>query len=155
MSPGAKTYALLAAIAVSTPLALAVETGMRILLFPPEFEELRMLLRPVLTGWMWTTPLLAALATLLGIKLQRWTVQRHLAKLPPDGRTPVAVKRAEFDTLMLSTSVPQVPALVATFGFTMGSALLPVVVAIVVATAGVLLLGFASGSGNPDQGRIT
>jgi hypothetical protein len=128
-------------IAVSTPLALAVETGLRYLLFPPEFEDVRMWLRPAVTPWMWTASVLAIAFTFLGLKLQHVFVQRKLARLPEDKRTPEAEAKANFDALMLSSSFPQIPALLATFGFMLGSELLPVVVALGIATAGVLAIG--------------
>ncbi len=132
---------ILIVIAVSTPLALAAETGLRYLLFPPEFEEVRMWLRPAITPWMWTASGLAVAFTVLGLKLQRWFVQRRLAQLPADKRTPEAEEKASFDGLMLSSSCPQIPALLATFGFMLGSELLPVAVALAVATVGVLIVG--------------
>jgi hypothetical protein len=135
------TLGLLAVVAVSTPLALAVETGLRVLLFPPEFEEVRMWLRPVITPWMWTASALAIGFTLLGLRLQKWFVARRMARLAEDKRTREAEAKAHFDALMLSSSCPQIPALLATFGFMVGADLLPVVVAIAIATTGVLTLG--------------
>lgn len=135
------TLGLLAVVAVSTPLALAVETALRVLLFPPEFEEVRMWLRPVITPWMWTASALAIGFTLLGIRLQKWFVARRMARLAEDQRTREAEAKAHFDALMLSSSCPQIPALLATFGFMVGADLLPVVVAIAIATTGVLTLG--------------
>ena len=136
-----KTLGLLAIVAVSTPLALAVETGLRVLLFPPEFEDVRMWLRPAITPWMWTASALAIGFTLLGLKLQKWFVARRMARLAEADRTRDAEAKAHFDALMLSSSCPQIPALLATFGFMLGAELLPVVIAIAIATAGVLILG--------------
>lgn len=136
-----KTLGLLAVVAISTPLALAVETGLRWLLFPPEFDEVRAWLRPAITPWMWTASVLAIAFTLLGWKLQTWFVARRMSRLAEDKRTPEAEAKAHFDALMLSSSCPQIPALFATFGFMIGAELLPVLVAIAIATAGVLTLG--------------
>lgn len=146
----AKTFGLLAFIAVSTPLALAVETGLRIFLFPPELEEVRAWLRPTLTPWVWAMPVLAAAATLLGLRLQRWHAAREFRALPAHEQTEEAWRAAHFDALMLSTSAPQIPALLATFAFMLGAELLPVVVAIAVATAGVLVQGVALRRAGPS-----
>ena len=129
-------------MAVSTPLALAVETGLRMLLFPPEFEELRMLLRPIVTPYLWIATPLAVVFAFVGLRVQKYVVRKRLAKLPEDKRTPDREALAHLDALMLSSSCPQIPALFATFGFMIGSELLPVLVAIGVATAGVCVLGF-------------
>jgi hypothetical protein len=148
-----KTLGLLGVVAVSTPLALAVETGLRYLLFPPEFEDVRMWLRPVITPWMWSASAFAVAFTLLGLKLQKWFVARRLAHLPEDKRTPEAEAKAHFDALMLSSSCPQIPALFATFGFMVGSELLPVAVAIAIATVGVLTLGAILPGPEPESDK--
>ncbi len=57
--------------------------------------------------------------------------------------------RAEFEALMLSTSAPQVPAVVATMLFMMGASLTPVLVCMGVAMLGVLSLGL--GGREPDE----
>ncbi|MBC8071621.1 MAG: hypothetical protein IAG13_25065 [Deltaproteobacteria bacterium] len=137
----AKVYAVLAIVAVSTPLALVIETGLRQVMFPPEFPEVRMWLRPTITPWMWLAAPLALVVTPLGYRLQAWLVRRALAKLPPERRTEHERREQELDALLLSTSVPQFPALLATFGFMFGSELLPVVVAMAAATAGVIAVG--------------
>lgn len=148
-----QTFGLLAIVAISTPLALAVETGLRYLMFPPEFEDVRMWLRPVVTAWTWPASAFAIAFTLLGFKLHKWFVARRLAKLPEDKRTPQAEAKAHFDALMLSSSCPQIPALVATFGFMLGAELLPVVVAIAISTIGVMTLGaILPGPASDDRG---
>jgi hypothetical protein len=137
----AKVYGVLAIVAISTPFALAVETGLRGIMFPPGFDEVRMWLRPAITPWMWLAAPLAVLVTPLGFRLQKWLVRRALAKLPPARRTEQERRECELDALLLSTSVPQFPALLATFGFMFGSALLPVAVAMGTATVGVVVVG--------------
>ena len=137
----AKVYAVLAIVAVSTPLALLVETGLRQVMFPPEFPEVRMWLRPFITPWMWLAAPLAVVVTPLGYRLQSWLVRRALAKLPAERRTEQERLEQEVDALLLSTSVPQFPALLATFGFMFGSDLLPVAVAMAAATTGVVVVG--------------
>ena len=137
----AKFYAVLAIVGISTPLAVVIETGLRQIMFPPEFDDVRMWLRPSITPWMWLCAPLAVLVTPLGYKLQGWLVARALAKLPEERRTEAERRELELDSLLLSTSIPQFPALFATFGFMFGSALLPVVVAMATATAGVIAVG--------------
>lgn len=137
----AKVYVVLAIVAVSTPLALLIETGLRQVMFPPEFPEVRMWLRPTITPWMWLAAPLAVAVTPLGYRLQSWLVRRALARLPAERRTEQERLEHEVDAMLLSTSVPQFPALLATFGFMFGSELLPVAVAMAAATAGVLVVG--------------
>lgn len=132
---------MLALVAISTPLALALETGLRQIMFPPEFDEVRMWLRPSITPWVWIAPVLCALAVPVGLRIQRWLVTRDLARLPTEERTEARRVSAEFDALLLSTSAPQLPAVISTFAFMVGSHLLPVLVAMAVSTAGVLFLG--------------
>jgi hypothetical protein len=140
----AKFLGVLALVAVSTPLALAFETALRQIMFPPELEEVRMWLRPMITPWVWSAPLLCAVAVPLGAKLQAWLVARDLAARPPEQRTPERRAAAELDAMLLSTSAPQLPAVLSTVAFMAGSHLLPVVAAMVVATAGILVLGLAT-----------
>jgi hypothetical protein len=139
----AKFYGVLAIVACSTPLALAVETGLRQIIFPPEFDDVRMWLRPTITPWVWSAVPACIVAVPLGAKLQRWLVARALAKLAPERRTEQERIECEFDALLLSTSAPQLPAVLATIAFMFGSALAPVIVAMIVATIGVLGLGLA------------
>ena len=88
----------------------------------------------------------AVVATGLGFFLQRWLVARSLKK-PRDPRlTPEQARdSAEFDALMLSTSVPQIPALLSTVAFLFGARLTPVLVTVCLATVGVISLGLAVG----------
>lgn len=129
---------------MSTPLAVAIESVVRRSMMPPEFEEVRAWLEPSVTPWMWITPFVAALGIPVGLRLQRWFVRRNLARLPDHRRTPSTEATAVIDAMLLSTSVPQVPAVVATLGLLMGSALLPVLVATGVATVGVVVIGVIS-----------
>jgi hypothetical protein len=146
-----QTWGLLAIVAISTPLALVVETGLRALLFPPDFEEVRAWLRPAITPWVWLMPVLAALSTLLGLRLQRWYAARQFAALAPRNQTDDGWAAANFDALMLSTSAPQVPALIATVAFMLGSELTPVLVAIATGTAGVLVQGLTRRGAPPPE----
>lgn len=137
----AKFFGVLALVAVSTPLALAFETGLRRIMFPPEFDDVRMWLRPSITPWVWIAPVACVIAVPLGFALQRWLVARDLARFPEQERTDARRTAAEFDALLLSTSAPQLPAVISTFAFMAGSHLSPVIAAMVVATAGIMVLG--------------
>lgn len=139
----AKFFGVLALVAASTPIALAFETGLRQIMFPPEFDDVRMWLRPTITPWVWLAPVLSALGLPLGFALQRWLVRRDLARIAPEQRTDGRRATAELEAMLLSTSVPQLPAVISTFAFMAGSHLLPVVAAMVVATAGIMILGLA------------
>jgi hypothetical protein len=140
-SPRARALVVVAIVAASTPLAVAIETLFRRSLFPPEFDEVRAWLEPSVTPWMWLTPFAAALGIPLGLRLQRWLERRNLASIPQHRRTPSTAANAVLDAMLLSTSVPQVPAVAATMGLLLGSAPTPVLVATGVATAGVLVIG--------------
>jgi len=137
----AKTWGVLVIVAISTPLALAIEMALRELMFPPEFAEVRAWLRPQITPWVWAMVPLAAVATVVGFSVQRRLIARSLRKLPPERRDEAALASARFDALMLSTSAPQLPALFATMGLTMGADPLPVVVTMATGTLGVVVQG--------------
>lgn len=133
---------MLAVVVVSTPLALAFETLLRQLLFPPEMDEVRAWLRPSLTPWTWLAPPASAAASVLGVKLYRILLRRGTAKLDPGKTDPDAIDKVRLDALLLATSAPQVPALLATVAFMFGAELTPVLVAMAVATLGVASVGW-------------
>lgn len=136
-----QTWLMLGLVATSTPLALFVETGLRRIMFPPEFDEVRAFLQPALTLPTWTLLGLVALMTLLGMRGQSRRVERRMAARPPEQRTPQAREKEHLDSLVLFTSLPQVPAILATFCYMFGAPLLPVVANLVAATLGVMLVG--------------
>lgn len=140
-SPRTRALRIIAVVAVSTPLAVVFETLLRRWLMPPELEEVRAWWEPSVTPWMWLMPPLALVGIPLGLALQRWLVRRNVAALPEHRRTPAAEAKAVLDAMLLSTSVPQVPAVLATMGLLVGSRPAPVLVATAIATAGVLLIG--------------
>ena len=120
--------------AVAAPVALAFETLLRHLLFPESFELVREALRPVLTPVAWALCVVCAVAGVFGLAFQRRMAARAVARLPPESRTPELEDRARLGAFMLAASIPQIPAILATFSFMFGAALVPVVVAIVVVT---------------------
>lgn len=136
-----QTWVVLGLIAVSTPLALVVETGLRRIMFPPEFEEIRMFLRPSLALPTWSLLGLVVLTTLLGQRWQQRRVDKRMAARPPEQQTAHYRTKETFDALVLFTSLPQLPAVLATFCFMFGAPLLPVVANMVAATGGVLIVG--------------
>ena len=151
-SAATKRFGILAVVGLSTPFALLVETGVRRIMMPPEFDDVRAWLQPDVTPWAWAMVPLAVVATGLGFLLQRWLLRRALAKPAPGGLDPARQRqRAEFDALMLSTSAPQIPALVGTICFMVGAQLTPVLVTMAVATVGVVSLGLAVGRGQPQR----
>lgn len=142
----AQRFGLLAIVGLSTPFALVVESGVRRLVMPAEFEDVRAWLSPDVTPWAWAMAPAAVMATGLGFFLQRWLVARSL-KEPRDPALTAeqAQDSAEFDALMLSTSAPQIPALLSTIAFLFGARLTPVLVTVCLATVGVISLGLAIG----------
>lgn len=137
----ARLYGLLGLIALSTPMALGVETSMRRLVMPPDFEAVRAWLSPTLTPWAWGMVPATVGATVLGWWLYRVLARRELKRRKPGQTEEDARAKAEFEALMLSSSAPQVPAVAATMLFMMGAELTPVLVAMGVATLGVISLG--------------
>jgi len=128
---------LIVMTAIAAPVALAFETLLRKLLFPPYFEELREALRPTLTPVAWTLCAVAVAAGAFGIAFQRRLARRAVARLPEDRRSPEEVDRARIGAFMLAASVPQIPAIASTFSFMFGASLVPVIVGIVLVTVAV------------------
>lgn len=124
--------------AVAAPVALAFETLLRHLLFPESFELVREALRPVLTPVAWLLCVVCAGAGAFGIVFQQRMAARAVEKLPPEARTPELEDRARLGAFMLAASIPQVPAILATFSFMFGAALPPVLVAIAIVTIAVV-----------------
>ncbi|MCH9682164.1 MAG: hypothetical protein K0V04_12070 [Deltaproteobacteria bacterium] len=140
MASRTRLYGLLGLIALSTPLSLAVESLIRRLLLPPEFDQVRVWLAPTLTPWAWGMVPLTVATTALGWWLFSSLARRELRRARP-GLTPAQARaKAQFEALMLASSAPQVPAVAATVLFMFGASIVPVAVAMVTATAGVLSL---------------
>lgn len=132
---------VLAFVALSTPAALGLESLMRAFLLPPAMEELRAWLRPQLAPVAWALVALAAGSIALAVFLQprayRGALRRQPAGLDPRSRE----AKARFDALLIVTSLPQIPALLATIAFTFGAEPLPTLLTIGLGTAGVLVVG--------------
>ena len=131
---------MLILIAASTPAALGLEWVIRRLFLPPVMDEFRDWMRPTLSPFAWLMVGLALAATWVAWALNDRLYQRSLRRLtrgrPP---TPQQTAGARFQTLLLVTSIPQVPALVATIGFTFGASFAPTLVTVCVGTLGVLV----------------
>lgn len=128
-------------VASAAPIAYAMETALRALLvMPPEIIWLRGELGPLLTGVAWWLFVASFPVALLGLWVHRAMTRRALARLPPEA-TPAAAERAEMDVYFLASSVPQIPALLATLTSIGGGSPWPVVATLVVSTIGVVAQG--------------
>lgn len=132
---------LLPLIALSSPLGLAVETGMRTLLFTSDMRELRLMVRDTLTPIAWGFVPLTAAASVLGVLVHRVVLKRALEAAKRKVGNPDAEEDARLTALYIATSVPQLPALAATFLFTAGARFVPVMTTLLIAAAGVMLQG--------------
>ncbi|HJL15964.1 MAG TPA: hypothetical protein RMH99_09920 [Sandaracinaceae bacterium LLY-WYZ-13_1] len=129
--------ALLWLTIVAAPAALAVETGLRLLLFPEDFELVRELLNPTLTPVAWVLGGVAGIAAWVGLLVQRRISRRRLAKLPADADDEARFA-AVFGVFLLTTAVPQIPAIFSTFAYMFGASLVPVLVGIGLCSVGVV-----------------
>lgn len=136
-----------ALVIISAPIALGIETAIRLAVAPPIFGRMRVYLRPTLTLIAWAFVGLTALAAILGGRLASRQLPRVLAEsatrptvaappIPWISRCPAAA-RAVLDRLMILCAIPQVPAIAATLLFMFGSELRPVLVAMAASSAGV------------------
>jgi len=123
---------------VAAPAALGLETGLRLLLFPPEFELIRDFLRPMLTPVAWGFAGVAALGAGLGLVLQRRLVEKRIGALEAAQSTRERRFQIAFGVFLLTTAVPQIPSILATFCFTFGASIVPVVAAIALTSVGVV-----------------
>ena len=134
--------AVVVLIAVSAPLALGLETLLRKLVFlplvGPELREIREFYWPELTDELreamltraaWVLVGVTVLAGIVGVVALRRAARRQ--------RTASAIR----DRVFLLTSIPQVPAILATLCFAFGSQLSPVLVSMAISTAFVLAQG--------------
>jgi hypothetical protein len=122
---------------LAAPVALVVETGLRLLIFPDDFELVRGFLNPMLTPVAWVLGVVAGVAGFAGLGLQRRMSAKRLGKLPP-GAGVSDRYQAVFAVFLLTTSVPQIPALLATFAYMFGASLVPVLVGVGVCSVGVV-----------------
>lgn len=135
--------AAVAFVAVSAPLALGMESLLRTLLFPPEFDEMRAFLQPGATSVAWGLGVVTGAASLLAwVLAKKWIPSRLEAAMPSgDEKT---IRRAFLDRLMIACSIPQVPAIGATMCFMVGASLEPVLVSMAISTLAIVGLGVAT-----------
>jgi hypothetical protein len=125
-------------VAASAPAALAIETLLRRLILPPDFEEIRRFFEPTATDAAWIFAAACVLASVAGLFAQRRWCRDRMQRARAEGEDPA---RAAMDRTFLSMSIPQVPAILATVAFMSGAALTPVLVAMGISTLGVLAQG--------------
>lgn len=152
MTSRAHLWGLLGLIALSTPLAWLMESGLRRLVFPPDFDAVRAWLSPALTPWAWALVPTTLVTTAIGWWLYRALARREVMARRPGLTVEQARAKAEFEALMLASSAPQVPAVAATMLYMLGADVVPVAAAMVAATLGVISLGVWIGRGVPREG---
>ncbi len=153
-----RTRRLLLVVAFSLPFALVSElgafwalerAGLGALVSPPEVQELSVLIAPELAQTMWILAGAIPVMAGLGVVLHRWKVRRAISKRPPAERTAKNLDKANFDALMMSTSMPQIPGVVALFAHLIGAETLSVAAVLGVSTLGVF--GVAALTSKPPQ----
>lgn len=133
---------LVSATVLAAPVALALESVLRWLFFPSEFEAVRAWLEPFLTPLAWVLVTISALAGVAGVLTQRTLVARKLAKLGPEATS--AQRAAVRDQVFLITaSIPQLPTIASTFAFMFGASVVPTLVGVAICTVSVLGQGLA------------
>jgi hypothetical protein len=143
--PSLRTAILL--IAFSAPVALAFETLFRTQILArivgPDLNQVRDFFSPPLTSLAWALAGVTVIAGIAGVALVPIAIRRIEAAAAKAGleQDREALERRALGPLYLLTSIPQVPAILATFCFTAGSLLTPVVVAMAVSTVAVLAQG--------------
>ncbi|MDQ3033931.1 MAG: hypothetical protein M3Y87_16055 [Myxococcota bacterium] len=142
------TGLLVGATAIAAPLALALESAVRWLLFPAEFEVVRGWLEPFLTPLAWLLAVVTVIAGAAGFALQRGLVARKLAKL---GASSAAQREAaRTQVFLITASIPQLPAIASTFALMFGASLVPTLVGVTICTVSVLAQGVALRSSAAD-----
>lgn len=135
---------LLPLIALSSPLSLAIETAIRTVMFTEDMRALRLVVRDTLTPAAWGFVPLTIAASVIGVFVHRAVLRRTLARAATRPGDPDAEESARLTALYVATSVPQLPALAATFLFTAGARVEPVMLTLLVAAAGVMLQGWTA-----------
>lgn len=144
---------LVGATVLAAPIALAFESLLRWLLFPPEFEAFRAFAEPVLTPLAWLLVLVSALAGVGGALAQRAIAARRIARLGAEA-TPARVETVRNQVFLITASIPQLPTIVSTFAFMFGASIVPTLVGVGICTVSVLAQGIALSRGavGPTEG---
>jgi len=135
-------WTMLLFVGGAAPIAFGLEMVLRALLSPASFERARAELRPTLTPVAWVLFALCVPAVVLGWSTNRWLVRRELGRLREP--TPTQRARVELEALLLATSIPQLPALLAIVASMFGAEILPVLLTLAVSTAGVVAQGLST-----------
>lgn len=137
MSSARPSRAIIWLTIVAAPVALGLETVLRRILFPAEFEGFRAFLEPVLTPIAWCLGLVAGAASVIGLALQRRLTEKRLARIP---EASLHLRHGQVSAVFLLTaSVPQIPAIFSTFAFMFGASIWPVLAGMAICTIGVAL----------------
>jgi hypothetical protein len=129
----------MALVVTAVPLAWGFETALRVAFFPADFERLRELLRPVMTGVARALVVLTVVLALPTYLLMRHLAHKRMRALPPlraDLRAGARVL-----AFLGASSLLQIPGVLVTFAFMFGAAVKPVAACVGLGTAG--LLGLA------------
>jgi len=128
--------------AVAAPAALGLETVLRSLLFPPDFEVLRETLHVPATVAAWVLVLICAALVPVAFVWKRHLFARRVRRL--EGASTAATeeqrKQAVVGAYMLAASLPQVPAVLATLAFLFGASIVPVAATLAIVTVAVVAL---------------
>lgn len=145
MTPQAKRFWNLATVVFTVPASLGVELLARKLLFQgSSADELRAMLGPPLTRVSWITVWITLGGVPLGWLLYRPLLRQTLERIRGQLRRELTDDerwKADGDALLLATTVPQVPPLVATLLTLLGADLEPMLYGLVLSSAGVLAIG--------------
>jgi hypothetical protein len=139
---GPRRGTTLAFIALAAPIALAVELAVRALVPIPGMAEIRADLGAPATTLAWAMLLACLPAGLLGQRVRRSLVRRGLARRPD--ASPAARATIELEALLLATTVPQVPALLAIVAAMFGAELRPVLLTVALSTFAVMAQGLGA-----------
>ena len=135
----ATTRRWLIALTISAvPLALGVESLLRWLLLPADFDELRTWLEPPMTTAAWWLMGLCAVVGVACVLAQARWCRRSLSRLVP-GAGDEAAERACIGVFIVTASLAQGPALLASLTFLLGARLLPVLLAVGWSTSSVTI----------------
>jgi hypothetical protein len=124
---------------IAAPVALAVETLLRIFVLPGEIDDARWFFGPALTVVAWALAAVTLAFGVAGIALQQRLAARSVRKLPAGRRTPDLERRARLGAFLLAASIPQIPSIAATIAYTFGASIEPVIVCIGITTVAIVV----------------
>lgn len=148
MTPPENRWFLVAMIAVSPPVSLGMLLVLRRTQVLEGLHAMAEIFGETATALASTSAVVTALGTLAAAPLYHALYRRSVARLknPDDAR---AKRSAALTALYVSTSVPQLPSLLAIILLTVGADLRPALASVVLATVGTVLVGMASKSSLP------